>query len=127
MEDLIGFNSSTLVISANVDGEVIIDERGIPHVFAEDQESALYLQGYLHARDRLFQMDVSARSAGGRLAEVLGTDLLERDRIQRRKGMVVAAQRTAAVQLDLVAPLAAGQLPKVAQRLVATVENAKQA
>lgn len=85
---------STLIVPAGVDGEIVIDERGIPHIFATDQASALYLQGYLHARDRLFQMEISTRSASGRLAEILGVDLLERDRIQRRKGMILAAQRT---------------------------------
>ena len=85
-----------IVIPGDIAGEVVIDERGIPHVFAEDKAAAIYIQGYLHARDRLFQMDVSTRAASGHLAEILGTGLLERDRIQRRKGMLVAAQRTAA-------------------------------
>lgn len=88
-----------VIIPASVAGQVVIDQRGIPHVFAEDESSALFLQGYLHARDRLFQMEVSARATSGRLAEILGPDLLERDRTQRRKGMLVAAQRTAAAWL----------------------------
>jgi penicillin amidase len=85
-----------VVIPGDIAGEVVIDQRGIPHVFAQDKATAIYIQGYLHARDRLFQMDVSTRSASGRLAEILGSGLLERDRIQRRKGMLVAAQRTVA-------------------------------
>lgn len=87
--------AAILNIPAQVEGEVVIDERGIPHIFAEDIESGLYLQGYMHARDRLFQMEVSTRAAGGRLAEILGPSQLDRDRIQRRKGMRVAAERTA--------------------------------
>jgi len=92
-------SDDVLAISLGVAGEVVIDERGIPHIFAEDEAAAIYLQGYLHARDRLFQMEVATRSASGRLAEILGPDFLERDRVQRRKGMLVAAQRTATAWL----------------------------
>lgn len=98
--DAMKVSDDVLVISGDVVGEVVIDGRGIPHIFAEDEASAIYLQGYLHARDRLFQMEVSARSASGRLAEILGPDFLEIDRIQRRKGMLVAAQRTATAWLN---------------------------
>ncbi|MEM9931192.1 MAG: penicillin acylase family protein, partial [Bacteroidota bacterium] len=76
-------------------GQVKLDERGVPHIFAATLEDALFLQGYMHAQDRLFQMDISVRATGGRLAEVLGDRLLERDQTQRRKGLRVAAQRTA--------------------------------
>ena len=88
-------NGSTLSIPAQANGKAVIDQRGIPHVFAETLEDAIYIQGYLHARDRLFQMDISVRATEGRLAEVLGENLVERDKLQRRKGMRVAAQRTA--------------------------------
>ena len=81
-------------------GEVVIDERGIPHVFAATDADGQFMEGYLHARDRLFQMDLSVRAAEGRLAEVLGPNLLERDRLQRRKGMRVAAQRAVAAWLQ---------------------------
>jgi len=81
-------------------GEVVFDERGVPHVFANSDADALFIQGYLHARDRLFQMDLTVRAAEGRLAEVLGPDLLERDRLQRRKGMRVAAQRAVGAWLQ---------------------------
>ncbi len=74
-------------------GEVVIDERGVPHIFAPTLEDAFFLQGYWHARDRLWQMDISVRATEGRLAEILGERLLERDRLQRRKGMNVAARR----------------------------------
>lgn len=84
-----------LLIPAGINGEAVMDERGIPHVFAEDLESAIFIQGYLHARDRLFQMEISVRATEGRLAEVLGAGLIERDKIQRRKGMKIAARRTA--------------------------------
>jgi penicillin G amidase len=71
---------------------VAFDERMVPHIFAENDLDAVYVQGYIHAKDRLWQMDVGARATGGSLAEVLGESLLERDKIQRRKGIVFAAE-----------------------------------
>ncbi len=86
--------ASELIIPAGINGDAVMDERGIPHVFADDLPSAIFIQGYLHARDRLFQMEISVRATEGRLAEVLGEGLIERDKTQRRKGMKIAAQRT---------------------------------
>ncbi|MEZ4986023.1 MAG: penicillin acylase family protein [Saprospiraceae bacterium] len=85
----------TIHIPSNIKGEVAIDERGIPHIFAEDNESAFFIHGYLHAKDRLFQMEITTRAASGRLAEVLGISMIERDILQRRKGITVAANRMA--------------------------------
>ena len=86
--------TSTTVLS-EVQGSVVYDEHGIPHVFAATIKDAAYLQGYAHARDRLFQMDMSTRATAGRLAEILGPSLVERDRTQRRKGLLEAARLTA--------------------------------
>lgn len=88
-----GTTTATITLPG-AEGQVLVDERGVPHIFAPSLKDAFYLQGYWHAKDRLWQMDISVRAAGGRLAEVLGERLLERDRLQRRKGMRVAAQRT---------------------------------
>jgi penicillin G amidase len=52
--------------------EVIQDEFGISHVFAKKTEDAFFMQGFLHARDRFFQMDVTRRTADGTTAELLG-------------------------------------------------------
>lgn len=79
---------------------VYIDERLVPHIFAENDEDAFFVQGYLHAKFRLWQMDFQVRAAGGRLSEVLGatsgsTDILNvADRYFRRLGMVYAAERS---------------------------------
>lgn len=87
-------NRGSHQVASSRSGTVVIDQEGIPHLFAANTADAMYLQGYMHAKDRLFQMDVSTRSTGGRLAEILGPDFLESDRIKCRKGMRVAAQRT---------------------------------
>jgi penicillin amidase len=51
---------------------IIRDNYGIPHIFAENEEDAYFATGFVHAQERLFQMDVSRRYAGGRLAELIG-------------------------------------------------------
>ena len=73
--------------------KVLFDERQVPHIFANKHEDLFYAQGYVTAKLRLWQMDMSARSAGGRLSEVLGERTLENDRRQRRRGMLWAAER----------------------------------
>lgn len=71
---------------------VYLDERLVPHVFAEKDEDAYFVQGYLHAKYRLWQMDFQTRYAAGRLSEILNdARLVNVDRLQRRMGMVFAA------------------------------------
>ncbi|MEO0777364.1 MAG: penicillin acylase family protein [Bacteroidota bacterium] len=74
--------------------EVYFDERLVPHIFAQNQADAYFAQGYLTAQHRLWQLDISTRSVAGRLAEVVGPRALDRDRKQRRLGMVFAAENT---------------------------------
>lgn len=73
--------------------QVVWDERLVPHIFAEAEKEAFYVSGYIVASQRLWQMDMLARSAQGRLAEVLGGDrLIARDKEQRRMGMLFGAE-----------------------------------
>ncbi|RYZ52322.1 MAG: penicillin acylase family protein, partial [Chitinophagaceae bacterium] len=72
---------------------VYLDERLVPHVFADNDGDAYFVQGYLHAKYRLWQMDFQSRAAAGRLSEVVNNEaLLNYDRLQRRMGMVHAAE-----------------------------------
>jgi penicillin amidase len=77
-------------------GKVTIryDEHMIPHIFAENDHDLYYAQGYVTARDRLWQMDIQTRSAAGRLAEIAGQNALEIDRYHRRMGMTYGAENT---------------------------------
>ena len=59
------------------------DERGIPHIRAENETDLYRALGYVHAQDRLFQMEVLRRLARGELAEVLGPKLLDTDKLMR--------------------------------------------
>lgn len=72
--------------------EVWLDDRMVPHIFAEQEADAYYAQGYLHARERLWQMELQTHAAAGRLSEILGRKLLNYDRNQRRMGMTCAAE-----------------------------------
>ncbi len=72
--------------------KIIFDQRRVPHIFAETTQDAFFAQGYLLAQHRLWQMDISTRSSSGRLSEIMGTKTLERDQLQRRRGMVFAAE-----------------------------------
>ena len=60
--------------------EVIFDGHGVPHVYAAGAEDAWFVAGLLHARDRLWQMELYRRAASGRLSEVLGEVTLPIDR-----------------------------------------------
>jgi len=63
--------------------DVLVDEWGIPHLYAESEDDLFFAQGFNAARDRLFQMDLWRRRGLGRLAEVLGPAYVERDRAAR--------------------------------------------
>lgn len=83
-------NISNLKLSDKAD--VYFDEREVPHVFAANLEDALYIQGYLEAHFRLFQMDFIARAASSRLSEVLGDKTLQIDIDRLRSGTEMAAE-----------------------------------
>lgn len=75
--------------------EILRDRYGIPHIFAQRDEDAIFGLGYVHAQDRLWQMEMNRRTASGRLAEILGAAALETDRFLRTLGV----RRTAAANL----------------------------
>jgi penicillin amidase len=78
-----------------VDGPVSIarDARGIPHIRAGSVHDLFVAEGYAMGSDRLFQMDVTRRYVGGRLAELLGSNLVRVDRRMRRYGIRGLATR----------------------------------
>jgi penicillin amidase len=67
--------------------EVLYDNFGVPHIYAQNEEDAYYALGYAHAQDRLFQMEMLRRAAGGRLSEILGEKLLKVDKLFRTLGI----------------------------------------
>jgi penicillin G amidase len=67
--------------SANI--EVLYDDFGIPHIYAQNETDAYFALGYVHAQDRLFQMEMLRRAASGRLSEIIGPDMVQVDKLFR--------------------------------------------
>lgn len=76
------------------ESKVIYDERGVPHIFADNEDDLYFAQGYVMAKDRLWQMEFISYYASGRLSEIVGEKALELDRFNRRIGLKRAAQKT---------------------------------
>lgn len=79
---------------------VVFDDLAIPHVFAQNDHDAYFAQGYLTARDRLWQMEFQTHAAAGRVAEIVGERALELDRYNRRLGMGFGAERAVKAMLE---------------------------
>jgi penicillin amidase len=75
------------------------DERGVPHIRADNEIDLYRALGYVHAQERLLQMEMMRRLANGELAEILGPALLDTDRLFRTLGLRQHAQQRAA-QMD---------------------------
>ncbi|TDB62277.1 penicillin acylase family protein [Arundinibacter roseus] len=76
--------STTLTLSElKAPVEVLYDDYGVPHIYAQNEEDMYQAFGFVHAQDRLFQMEVLRRLADGRLAEVFGEKALSSDRFFR--------------------------------------------
>jgi penicillin G amidase len=83
------------------DVKVVYDDRLVPHIFADNVSDAYFVQGFLHAQNRLWEMDFVTRAAGGRLSEVLGDrplrlglSTVDVDKLQRRRGITIGAEKT---------------------------------
>ncbi len=72
--------------------EIIRDRWGIPHLYAQNVHDLFFAQGYVHAQDRLWQMDFNRRVPSGRLSELFGDVTLPSDRFLRTIGMRRAAE-----------------------------------
>ncbi|MBA2537670.1 MAG: penicillin acylase family protein [Actinobacteria bacterium] len=73
--------------------EVIRDRFGFAHVYASSRHDLVRAQGFVHAQDRLFQMEMIRRFASGRLSEVAGARTLDLDRLARRLRLRWAAEQ----------------------------------
>lgn len=71
---------------------VTLDDHAIPHIAAATEEDAAMALGWLHARDRMFQMELMRRSGAGRLAEIAGPAALRADRMARTLGLARRAR-----------------------------------
>ncbi len=86
--------------------EVIRDRWGVPHIYAENERDLFFAQGFVHAQDRLWQMDFNRRLVAGRLSEAMGATTLPVDRWIRILGLRrVAEQEVALVSAEVHAIL----------------------
>ncbi len=67
----------------NKPAEILVDEWGIPHIYADDHYDAFFVQGFNAARDRLWQIDLWRKRGLGQLSSVLGEAFLEQDKAAR--------------------------------------------
>ena len=82
---------------------VYFDTYGVPHIYGETEKDVFTALGYVHAQDRLWQMEVIRRIAAGRLSELFGEDLLETDQLFLTLGIEDASVKSVA-QLDTSSP-----------------------
>lgn len=73
---------------------VYFDDYGIPHIYAENQLDAMTALGYVHAQDRLWQMELMKRIAPGRLSEIFGEKMLKNDLFFARLGIEEASKKS---------------------------------
>ena len=88
------FHIQSDAVSAPV--EVVFDDMAVPHIYAETESDAMFALGYVHASERLWQMDLLRRAGGGELSALLGEEMISNDRYLRTLGMREAADRVTA-------------------------------
>jgi len=94
------YGQSMKIPGLDSDVEVVFDRWGIPHIYAESVHDAFLVLGYLHARERLFQMVLQDYFAAGRLGEVVGREAVSSDKFYRTIGLARAARATYQWYLD---------------------------
>ena len=87
-----GFDFATEAVMADV--EILFDDMAVPHIYADSESDAMHALGYVHAMERLWQMDLLRRAGGGELSALLGPDMIENDKYLRSLGISQAAYRT---------------------------------
>ena len=106
----IGVGTYVYFLTPKYDGEIALnaiqkkttvyfDEYGIPHIYAASQKDAMTTLGYVHAQDRLWQMELMRRIAPGRLSELFGSVMLKNDKFFTGLGIDEDSEKAIA-QLD---------------------------
>ncbi|GAB4129789.1 MAG: penicillin acylase family protein [Roseiflexaceae bacterium] len=102
--------------------QILRDHWGVPHIYAANEPDLFRAQGYVHAQDRLWQMEFQRRLAHGRLSEILGALALDTDRMVRIYGF----GRVARQEVDLISPAARAALEAYAAGVNAWIEQNRQ-
>lgn len=80
------FDGELKIVGLKHPVKIYRDEAHVPHIFAKTDEDLMFAQGWIHAQDRLWQMEMNRRVAMGRLSEAFGNDALDTDRLIRTLG-----------------------------------------
>ena len=86
------YNEELKIEGLNQEVNVYYDQYAIPHIYANEKEDAFMALGFVHAKDRLWQMEVLRRIAPGRLSELFGASTLDNDRFFRTIGLGVQSK-----------------------------------
>ena len=93
------YEGTATLSGINQQTTVYFDHYGVPHIYAQNQKDAMTTLGYVHAQDRLWQMELMRRIAPGRLAEIFGTPALKTDKFFAGIGIDESSAKAVA-QLD---------------------------
>ena len=86
----------TIELTIENETDVYFDDYGIPHIYAQNQLDAYTALGYVHAQERLWQMELMRRIAPGKLSEIFGEELLETDQFMVTLGIDESSKKTIA-------------------------------
>ena len=88
------YNGEIEITNTTEDVTIYFDEIGVPHINAQNQQDAYVALGYVHAQDRLWQMELIRRIAAGRLSEIFGEKLIRTDKLFSGLGIEEASAKT---------------------------------
>jgi len=88
------YNGNISLSGLHQEVNIFFDEVGVPHIYAQNQHDAYVALGYVHAQDRLWQMELVRRIAAGRLSELFGEDLIKTDKFFRGIGIESAGEKS---------------------------------
>jgi penicillin amidase len=110
-------SESTPAVRTNV--EILSDDYGVPHIRAQSEEDAYVAVGFLHAQQRMWQMELMRRVGQGRLSEILGEPALKTDKLFRTLNL----HRTAHQLTELLDPPTRSALEAYARGVNAFLES----
>lgn len=114
------YNDEQVVEGLTNDVHVYRDSFAVPYIIAEDELDAAFALGYVHAQERLFQMDMTRRAGEGRLSEVLGSKTIPFDKMFRTLGLY----KTVCRDYEKLNPLSKKYLDAYSKGVNAYIKNA---
>jgi penicillin amidase len=87
------YEGSVTLAGIDAPVEIVRDKNAIPHIYAQSERDGVFAMGYVHAQDRLWQMEMQRRIGAARLSEVFGARSVTIDRFLRTLGVYRVAER----------------------------------